>query len=167
MRDARRAGIHAASALAAHQHGQRSGERGHVARLEPEEQRADEARGPQAQAQAGREAERQHHRDAAEHQHEDAEAIGAEGDPHADLGAPHIDRVGDDAVEADRRDQQGQPAEESRQHGHQALLYEAAADELIEVADREGQGGIDVVQRAGQQPISRSTGQRSTSTGSA
>jgi GntR family transcriptional regulator/MocR family aminotransferase len=132
--------IHAASALAATSTA-RAPAKVDVARLQPVEERGDEARGPQAQTQAGGEAERQHHRHAAEHEHEDAEAIGAEGDAHADLRAPHVDGVGDDAVEADRREQQRQPAEEPRQQRDQAFLRQPATDELIEVTDGERRPG--------------------------
>ena len=59
------------------------------------------------------------------HDHpDDHAAIGAERHAHADLDAAARDHVGHHAVEPDRRDQHGQPAEEAGQRRHQPLAQQ-------------------------------------------
>lgn len=47
-----------------------------------------------------------------------------EGEANPDLVGPARDHMRDDAVEADRRQEPGEEAEEARKHRHQAPLHE-------------------------------------------
>ena len=73
--------------------------------------------------------------------------IGAQREADADLAAAALDPVGGDAVQAHRREQRGEAAEQRREQRHRAVAQQRIADLGLEAADDEPEARVDAGQR--------------------
>ena len=103
----------------------------------------DEAREPGGRDQARGDAEDDRPQAIAEDHPHHGGAARAEGHADADLARPSLGAAGDDAVEADRRQQQRDTAEETRQRRDQPLLREVLVHQVGEEADLHRQVPVD------------------------
>ena len=106
-------------------------------------------------ARPKREAGRDQHADALEHEAQDAGRGRAQRHAQPNLRLPRAHGVRDDAVEADGRQQQREPAEEGGEHRDEPLLRDRRLDQLIEGPERECDRRIGLPQRLGDVALHR------------
>ena len=104
-----------------HQQQRRAGEADAVGRADADQQALEQPREREGAGQADADPGQRHPEPLLQDQRDDVAARGAEGHAHADLRRPLRGERGDDAVEADRREDQRERAERGQQAGDHPL----------------------------------------------
>ena len=139
-REARWAGMKPAPSATSAQHHDRGGQHQRIVSLHLIEDGLRRPSGPDGAHQPDGAADQRHHADLAEHHRPHAVRRGAKGHPQPDLAGALGDRIGEHAVEPDRREQRRQHREAGRHRADHPIEEDVVADLLLhgaEVLDRQ------------------------------